>query len=108
MMLSALSPVTPLHNPSAWLPKTLANSANSRVTLQPANCDTQHLQRGSSLELPEPMGCEVECIDGSVWITHVGDSNDLILETGQFYHVDIPQRMLAYALKTSHLQFRTA
>ena len=107
-MLSALSPVIPLHNPSAWLPKTLANSANSRVTLQPANCDTQHLQRGSSLELPEPMGCEVECIDGSVWITHVGDSNDLILETGQFYHVDIPQRLLAYALQTSQLQFRTA
>lgn len=107
-MLSALNPVVPLHNPSAWLPKTLANSANFRVTLNPANCDTQQLQRGTSLELPEPMGCEVECLDGSVWITHVGDSNDLILETGEFYHVDIPLRMLAYALKTSVLQFRTA
>ena len=107
-MLSALNPVVPLHNPSAWLPKTLANSAHSRITLKPADCDTQHLQRGTTLDLPEPMGCEVECLKGSVWITHVGDSIDLILEAGQFYHVDIPHRMLAYALKTSHLQFRTA
>jgi Protein of unknown function (DUF2917) len=107
MMLSALNPVVPLHNPSAWLPKTLANSAHSRVTLKPANCDTQRLQRGSSLDLPEPMGCEVECLNGSVWITHVGDSKDLILETGQFYHVHTTRRMLAYALETSNLQFRT-
>jgi Protein of unknown function (DUF2917) len=108
MMLSALNPVVPLHNPLAWLPKTLANSANSRVTLKPANCDTQHLQRGTALDLPEPMGYEVECLDGSVWITHVGDTKDLVLEAGQFYHVDSPQRMLAYALETSDLQFRTA
>jgi hypothetical protein len=107
-MLSALNPVVPLHNPSAWLPKTLANSASSRATLKPTNNDILHLQRGTTLELSEAIGCEVECINGIIWITHVGNSDDLILETGQFYHVDVPQRIFAYALKTSHLQFRTA
>lgn len=106
-MLSALNPVVPLHNPLAWLPKTLANSASSRVTLQPENCDTQCLQRGTALVVPCPMGCEVECLDGCVWISHIGNSEDLVLGTGQFYHVDSSQSMLAYALETSQLQFRT-
>lgn len=107
-MLSALNPVVPLHNPLAWLPKTLANSASTRVTVQPENCETQCLQRGTALVLPQPMGCEVECLNGSVWISHVGNSKDLVLATGQFYEVACSERMLAYALETSQLKFRTA
>lgn len=107
-MLSALNPVVPLHNPLAWLPKTLVNSATTRVTITPHNCDTQHLQRGAALVVPDPMGYEVECLDGCVWITHVGNSEDLVLGSGQFYHVASSRSMLAYALETSQLQFRTS
>lgn len=105
-MLSVLHPVVPLHNAQAWLPKTLANSAATRVTLKPENCDTYCLQRGAALVLLQPMGCEIECLQGCVWIAHVGDSKDLVLESGQIYEVGCSNQILAYAIETTQLHFR--
>jgi Protein of unknown function (DUF2917) len=105
-MLSVLNPVVPLHNEQAWLPKTLANSATTRVILNPENYDTHCLQRGAALVLPQPMGCEIECLEGCVWIAHVGDSKDLVLGSGQFYEVGCSNQILAYAMETTQLHFR--
>ncbi len=66
------------------------------AALTPA--DTQTLQKGALLAVLDPLQHRVECLGGSVWITHDGDSKDIILDAGQNYQAERNSRMLIYAL----------
>ena len=53
----------------------------------------------------DPPRKRVECLGGSVWITHGGDTKDTILDAGQSYRTERNSRMLVYALTSASLHF---
>ena len=78
--------------------------SRSRLPVQ-SPADTQTLQQGAILVVLNPLRHRVECLNGSVWITHDGDPKDIILDGGQSYQAERDSRMLVYALTEASLRF---
>lgn len=78
-------------------------SRPQQAALIPA--DTQTLQKGAMLVVLDPLQHRVECLGGSVWVTHDGDIKDIILDAGQNYQAERNSRMLIYALTGASLRF---
>lgn len=64
---------------------------------------TQTLQKGALLVVRDPLHHRVECLAGSVWITHDGDTKDIVLDQGQSYQAESNRRMLVSALTCASL-----
>jgi len=58
----------------------------------------QTLARGSTLRVECPLGTEVACLDGCLWITHDGEPQDHIVEPGMPYTATKASTMLVHAL----------
>lgn len=56
------------------------------------------LARGSTLRVECPLGTEVACLDGSLWITHDGEADDHIVEPGMPYTAQKATPMLVHAM----------
>lgn len=114
-MTIALTPFAPIRHPLARVRQWLCTSAVNRVTRVTgqvtgrfADAGIHSLQRGEMWTLSQPAGSRLECLGGTVWITHDGDCKDLVLEAGQTYLVDRSTRMIAYALKPAQFRVQTA
>ncbi len=79
-----------------FLWRARSGSRPQQVALTPA--DTQTLQKRALLVVRDPLQHRVECLGGSVWITHDGDIKDIILDAGQNYQAERNSRMVIYAL----------
>jgi hypothetical protein len=80
-------------------------AARARMLVLPAAGDNHFLQKGAVLAVPRPMHREIECLRGSLWITHDGDPRDVILEKGEVYRPDRDARMLVQALAEAEFKF---
>ncbi|MBS0340430.1 MAG: DUF2917 domain-containing protein [Proteobacteria bacterium] len=58
-----------------------------------------HLQKDGFLVVPHPLGRDLRCVVGTLWITHDGDPKDIVLEAEETYRVDRPARMVIHALE---------
>ncbi len=56
------------------------------------------LSRGSTLRVECPLGTEVACLDGSLWITHDDEPQDHIVEPGMPYTASKSTTMLVHAM----------
>jgi Protein of unknown function (DUF2917) len=56
------------------------------------------LARGSTLRIECPLGTEVACLDGILWITHDDEPQDHIVEPGMPYIAHKSSTMLVHAL----------
>ncbi len=55
--------------------------------------------QGRIRELPRAQGrMVVHCRQGSIWITHDGEPQDVVLRPNESYTVDSDQRMTAFAM----------
>ena len=72
-------------------------SGRTAFDLAPA-ASSRHLHQGETLVASHTRGLYLQCLVGSLWITHDGDCKDLILEAGQSYQSAHDRRMLVYAL----------
>ena len=104
----ALPPVAPSRNPLAWIREWVSSPPRNRAIRLGAVTEVRHLQQGVVWILPAPAGARLECLHGTVWITHDGDCKDLVLEAGETYRVDRCARMIVYALKPAQLRVQTA
>lgn len=102
-MNMALNSLPSFRHSLAWLAEFMPHSPATPVIVKPIHTD---IQRGAIWELPRPMGFQIECLNGTVWITHDGDCKDIVLEAGQSHTVDSHGRILAYALETAQLIIR--
>ncbi len=98
---------TATHNHFAfgnWLRSLVANEAaqTSPGTMQPYA--TQQIAKNKILEVKQPLGVTIECLEGSVWITLDGDSRDVVLDAGQVFVVDRNQRTLLQALDAARVR----
>ncbi len=87
---------------SLFLWRARSDSRPQQAALTPAN--TQTLQKGALLVVLDPLQHRVECLGGSVWITHDGDIKDIILDAGQNYQAERNSRMVIYALTGASLR----
>jgi hypothetical protein len=62
------------------------------------------LRRHSSLMVPRPLGKQLHCLSGVLWVTQEGDSNDVILTVGESYFVERAARMLVSALQDAKFE----
>ncbi len=86
-----------------WLRRAPA-PAITRRSVAPAGPSSKLLYKNSTLVVRNPMGVTVECIQGSLWLTHDGDCKDIILEAGQRYSSATRGRLLVHALDTAQVQ----
>lgn len=73
---------------------------NRQVTATAAGAPLQshRFEKGEILALAQPIGSEIACLKGSVWITHDGDPKDVVLEAGERHVVDRGTPMLVQGL----------
>lgn len=102
---TALSTATHNHfSFSAWL---LNGTAKDVDPISPSNSRliaTQEIARHKILEVKQPLGVTIECLEGSVWVTLDGDSRDVVLDAGQSFVVDRNQRTLLQALDAARVR----
>lgn len=56
------------------------------------------LRGNGTFDLERPWGCRLQCIRGSIWITHAGDGRDVVLEAGSSFVADRKEPMFIQAL----------
>lgn len=56
------------------------------------------LPMNGTFSVERPQGCRVQCVRGSVWITHIGDGRDLVVEAGTTFIGDRGAPMFVQAL----------
>lgn len=96
----AFNPAARWSTPSSWFVAAPAHRRMAR-TAQPATAgiDSLHtLPRGATLAIDAPLGQEIFCIAGTLWITHDGDPQDHVVEAGRTYVPACAARMLVHVL----------
>ena len=78
--------------------------ATTRRPVASAGPSSQSLHKTATLVVRNPMGVTVECIQGSLWLTHDGDCKDIILEAGQRYSSATRGRLLVHALEPAQVR----
>jgi DUF2917 family protein len=76
----------------------------SSLMLAPEKGKKHCIPKRAVLAIAHPMHRNIECLHGSLWITHDGDPRDVVLEGGQSYLPDRDARMLILALENAELR----
>ena len=72
------------------LPQASAHRAAAvRVVVLPMN---------GTFDVERPYGCGIQCVRGSLWITHIGDGRDVVVEAGSSFIGDRDRPMFVQAL----------
>ena len=86
-----------------WLYTPTASLAPKPVPLLQ---DDWKLQPAHSIRFDDASGHALQCLAGSLWITHDHDPRDVIVEAGESYRVVSHQHMIVHALQESALRMR--
>jgi hypothetical protein len=98
--LDTASPATA--NPLPGLLRALRDAVLGKPAARSREWLAVHeLPLAHTLTLFEPLGHELECLAGCVWITLDGDPRDVVIEAGQAFTADRNQRTLIHALEAS-------
>jgi hypothetical protein len=89
---------------SAWLHNLIARDVAPTSTRFTRPIATHEIARNKILDVKQPLGVTIECLDGSVWVTLDGDSRDVVLDAGQSFVVDRDQRTLLQALDAARVR----
>ena len=84
-----------LAHPHRVLQAETRSAGAGRVVSLPAN---------GTLDVERPHGCRIECIRGSIWITHIGDGRDVVIEAGSSFTGDREVPMFIQALVPAQLR----
>ena len=80
------------------LPPAPRRAAVAHRIADPAAEMLHTLPRGAILTVEQPLGLEIVCLKGRLWITHDGDTVDHVLESGCTFTAKRGERMLVHAL----------
>lgn len=67
----------------------------------PALAGGGRLAAGATCDLGCRPSATIVCNEGCLWITHDGDTRDVVLDAGQSHRVDRPTRILIMALQAA-------
>jgi hypothetical protein len=57
------------------------------------------MQKNALLSIAKPLGCRIDCIAGSLWITRDGDPRDTLLSAGEHHVAEGRPRLIVQALE---------
>lgn len=57
------------------------------------------MQKNALLSIARPLGCRIECLEGTLWITQDGDLRDTCLSAGEHHIADRRPRLIVQALE---------
>lgn len=67
------------------------------------NLTATRLARRGLISLRDRVGEQIECLEGSLWITQEGDVRDVVLEAGNTFTLDRQGTAIVYALADARL-----
>jgi quercetin dioxygenase-like cupin family protein len=88
-----------------WLHAKNANTVRNTSPATLTRISAQEIAKNAILEVKQPYGVTIECMEGAVWVTLDGDSRDVVLDAGQSFTVDRNQRTLLQALEAARVRF---
>jgi hypothetical protein len=103
--VSILAPVGPkaLLDIGWQLVDALRAAAAARLAPPRRAMAAHRLDRGATLRVARPAGVVVVCLAGTLWITHDGAAEDIVLEAGERHLARNPGRMLVHAMDTARV-----
>jgi Protein of unknown function (DUF2917) len=57
------------------------------------------MQKNALLSIAKPLGCRIDCLEGTLWITQDGDPRDTLLSAGEHHVADRGPRLIVQALE---------
>ena len=103
IMTTALHPAVHTGHSFPWLWRT-SRVAEKGLTMIPVVGNMHDIQKGATLVVHKPQHRDVTCLQGALWITHDGDTKDIVLDAGEHYEADRPTRMLIHALENARIR----
>lgn len=101
----AFNPAARWSAPSTWFAAAPARRARphglpAATAATAATVDMlQALPRGATFVIEAPLGQEIFCIAGALWITHDGDPKDHVVDSGSAFVAARATRLVVYALQ---------
>ena len=83
------------------LPAPASKPVARGLRIVPTAAPVQSIDKGATLVVERPEGMTITCTHGSLWITHDGDTKDVVLAAGDQYTGERTGRMLVYGLESS-------
>jgi len=97
---------TALFRPALQWPQLFARTRTVARRAAPAAAQpSPSLEKAQIFWLDAPVGLQVNCRSGSLWLTYDGQQRDIVVEHGQTHRCDAPGRLAIYALERSVLDF---
>jgi hypothetical protein len=62
------------------------------------------LKNANLLTLDDSLDVQIDCLEGSLWITQDGDPRDVILPAGHSYRIDRTSRVMVFATADARLR----
>ncbi len=101
----AFNPAARWNEPTSWFLGLTATAAPApSVRREPRDglaAPERHIAAGSTVRVEQPLGTEVVCLNGTLWITHDGDEVDHIVVPGHPYVARHRGTMLVHAMSES-------
>jgi hypothetical protein len=77
---------------------TMRRSLQAGSAPAASTISTSALDKGRTLWVNQPMTRDINCLEGTLWLTFDGVRKDIILEAGQSYRCDCDSRLAIHAL----------
>ena len=102
-----------LLNLDVYFASAVARLLGSHETVEgalviPPRTASLQMRHQAILAVDCPLGQQVRCIAGVLWVTHDGDPRDIVVTVGETYRADRCARMLVAALEDSELEITRA
>ena len=102
MHISTLPMFTALFRPALnWSPLFARTRTVARRAAPAAAQPSPSLEQAQILWLDAPVGLQVRCRSGALWLTYDGQPRDIVVEQGQTHRCDAAGRLAIYALERS-------
>ncbi|MEY3252734.1 MAG: hypothetical protein RL227_1707 [Pseudomonadota bacterium] len=100
----AFNPAARWNELTAWFlgrPAAAAAPAVRRDRSASLGSPERHIAAGVTVRVTQPLGTEVVCLNGTLWITHDGEERDHIVVAGKPYVARHGSTMLVHAISES-------
>ncbi len=103
--MQAATPFATLRQPAViGLPRAFGAWLQALRARPAATTQAADLDKGATLWVDQPLARQVQCVQGTLWLTFDGEPQDVVLEAGQSLVCPHGSRLAIHALAPSCVQ----